>query len=62
MSYVGKKFPNIAVNAMSEMGDTFKLNILPEISWIDMFGTYANYNEKELSLTMKPFEYLWLKL
>lgn len=30
MSYVGKKFPNIAVNAMSEMGDTFKLNIFEE--------------------------------
>lgn len=28
MSYVGKKFPNIAVNAMNEMGDTFKLNVL----------------------------------
>ncbi|QAR31613.1 peroxiredoxin [Ornithobacterium rhinotracheale] len=27
MSYVGKKFPNIAVNAMNEMGDTFKLNV-----------------------------------
>lgn len=27
MSNVGKKFPNIAVNAMDEMGDTFKLNV-----------------------------------
>ena len=28
MTNVGKKFPNIAVNAMNEMGDTFKLNVL----------------------------------
>ncbi|WP_340065797.1 peroxiredoxin [Ascidiimonas aurantiaca] len=30
MSFVGKKFPNLSVNAMDEMGDTFKLNILEE--------------------------------
>jgi len=30
MSYVGKKFPNLAVDAMNEMGDTFKVNILEE--------------------------------
>lgn len=30
MSFVGKKFPNISVNAMDEMGDTFKLNVLDE--------------------------------
>ena len=28
MSYVGKKFPNITVNAIDEMGDTFKLNVV----------------------------------
>ncbi|ANW96343.1 alkyl hydroperoxide reductase [Wenyingzhuangia fucanilytica] len=27
---VGKKFPNIAVNAMNEMGDTFQINVLEE--------------------------------
>jgi len=27
---VGKKFPNITVNAMNEMGDTFQLNVLDE--------------------------------
>lgn len=52
----------LIIQNLSSETQTFKLNILPEISWIDMFGTYANYNEKELSLTMKPFEYLWLKL
>lgn len=30
MSLVGKKFPNLEVNAMNEMGDTFKLNVLDE--------------------------------
>jgi len=30
MSLVGKKFPNIAVDAMSEMGDTFRLNVLEQ--------------------------------
>lgn len=30
MSLVGRKFPNIPVNAMSEMGDTFKVNVLKE--------------------------------
>lgn len=28
MTLTGKKFPNIAVNAINEMGDTFKLNVL----------------------------------
>ena len=30
MAIVGKKFPNLEVNAMNEMGDTFKLNVLEE--------------------------------
>ncbi|UGU15149.1 peroxiredoxin [Sinomicrobium kalidii] len=30
MALVGKKFPNIAVDAMSDMGDTFKVNVLEE--------------------------------
>lgn len=30
MAIVGKKFPNISVDAMSEMGDTFKLNVYKE--------------------------------
>ena len=27
---VGKKFPNLSVDAMNEMGDTFKVNVLEE--------------------------------
>lgn len=30
MSLVGKKFPDITVKAMNEMGDAFKLNVLEE--------------------------------
>jgi peroxiredoxin (alkyl hydroperoxide reductase subunit C) len=30
MTLVGKKFPNLNVNAMNELGDTFKLNVLEE--------------------------------
>lgn len=30
MAFVGKKFPNLDVDAMNDMGDTFKLNILEE--------------------------------
>ena len=30
MALVGKKFPDLEVNAMNEMGDTFKINVLKE--------------------------------
>jgi len=30
MAFVGKKFPNLDVDAMNDMGDTFKINILEE--------------------------------
>jgi peroxiredoxin (alkyl hydroperoxide reductase subunit C) len=30
MAFIGKKFPNIEVNAMNEMGDTIKINVLEE--------------------------------
>ena len=30
MALVGKKFPNLSVDAMNEMGDTFKVNVLEE--------------------------------
>ena len=30
MAIVGKQFPNLDVDAMNEMGDTFKLNVLDE--------------------------------
>ncbi len=30
MAIVGQKFPNLAVNAINEMGDTFQLNVFEE--------------------------------
>ena len=30
MAFVGKKFPDLNVNAMNDLGDTFKLNVLEE--------------------------------
>jgi len=30
MAFIGKKFPDIEVNAMNEMGDTIKINVLEE--------------------------------
>lgn len=30
MAFVGKQFPNLNVNAMNDLGDTFKLNVLEE--------------------------------
>lgn len=30
MALVGKKFPNLAVDAISEMGDTYRINVLKE--------------------------------
>lgn len=30
MSFVGKKFPNLTVDAMNDMGETFKVNVLEE--------------------------------
>ncbi len=52
----------LIIQNLSDQTQTFGLNILPEISWIDMFGNKAKYNEKEQAMTMNPFEYLWVKL
>jgi len=30
MTLVGKEFPNLAVDAMNEMGDTLQINVLEE--------------------------------
>jgi len=52
----------LIINNLSSKTQTFKIAIQPEISWIDMFGSSGNYDEIKQHLTMKPFEYLWLKL
>lgn len=50
MSNVGLKFPNIAVNAMDEMGDTFKLNIFE----------HATKNKKKVLLFWYPKDFTYV--
>ena len=50
MSYVGRKFPNITVDAMNEMGDTFKLNVLEE----------ARKNNKKVVLFWYPKDFTFV--
>ena len=50
MAFVGKKFPNLIVNAMNEMGDTFKINILEE----------AQKNNKKVLLFWYPKDFTFV--
>ncbi len=50
MALVGRKFPNISVNAMNEMGDTFKLNVLEE----------AQKNSKKVILFWYPKDFTFV--
>ena len=50
MSLVGKKFPNIPVNAMNEMGETFQVNVLEE----------AVKNKKKVLLFWYPKDFTYV--
>jgi len=50
MTSVGKKFPDLSVNAMNEMGDTFKLNVLEE----------AKKNNKKVVLFWYPKDFTFV--
>jgi len=50
MALVGKKFPNISVDAMNDMGDTFKLNVLEE----------AKNNNKKVVLFWYPKDFTFV--
>ena len=50
MALVGKKFPNLSVDAMNEMGDTFKVNILDE----------AVNNKKKVLLFWYPKDFTYV--
>lgn len=50
MSFVGKKFPNLNVDAMNEMGDTFKVNVLEE----------ATKNNKKVLLFWYPKDFTFV--
>lgn len=50
MALVGRKFPNLSVNAMDELGDTFKLNVLEE----------ARKNNKKVLLFWYPKDFTFV--
>ena len=50
MTIVGKKFPTLEVNAINEMGDTFKLNVLDE----------AQKNNKKVLLFWYPKDFTFV--
>jgi len=50
MALVGKQFPNIAVNAMNEMGDTIQINVLEE----------ATKNNKKVLLFWYPKDFTFV--
>lgn len=50
MTLVGKQFPNLAVNAMDEMGDTFKINVLE----------VAKKNKKKVVLFWYPKDFTYV--
>ena len=50
MTLVGKKFPDLSVNTMNEMGETFKLNVLEE----------ATKNNKKVILFWYPKDFTFV--
>ncbi|WP_282144251.1 peroxiredoxin [Cellulophaga baltica] len=50
MSIVGKKFPSLSVNAMNDLGDTFKINVLEE----------AQKNNKKVVLFWYPKDFTFV--
>ncbi|HLS29767.1 MAG TPA: peroxiredoxin [Flavobacteriaceae bacterium] len=50
MTFVGKQFPDLEVDAMDEMGDTFKINVLEE----------AKKNNKKIVLFWYPKDFTYV--
>lgn len=50
MALVGRQFPDLDVNAMNEMGDTFKVNVLEE----------AKNNNKKVVLFWYPKDFTFV--
>ena len=50
MALVGKQFPDLNVDAMNEMGDTFKINVLEE----------AKNNNKKVLLFWYPKDFTFV--
>lgn len=47
---------------LSPQAQECRLKIQPEITWVDLFGKRADYDEKLQTLKLKPYQYLWIKL
>ncbi len=52
----------LIIQNLSPVKQTFKMSMLPEISWTDMFGNSVNYDEKDQLITLEGHGYLWMKL
>ncbi len=46
MSLVGKKFPNVTIDAMSEMGDDLRINIFEETTKNQQKSTFILVSER----------------
>jgi maltose alpha-D-glucosyltransferase/alpha-amylase len=52
----------LIIQNLSPEKQTFRMSMLPEISWTDMFGNKAQHDEKDQLLSLEGYAYLWIKL
>lgn len=52
----------LIVQNLSSQPQTCRLKFQPEIVWTDIFGNQGNYDETSQTLTLQPWEYLWLEV
>jgi maltose alpha-D-glucosyltransferase/alpha-amylase len=52
----------LIIHNLSGNPESCKITFQPEITWKDMFGNQAFYDELNQVLHLKPYEYLWLKI
>ncbi len=50
------------IHNLSKNHESCIVKFQPEITWTDMFGSPAFYDELNQVLHLKPYEYLWLKV
>jgi maltose alpha-D-glucosyltransferase / alpha-amylase len=52
----------LIVQNLSSQPQTCRLKFQPEIVWTDIFGKQGSYDETSQTLSMQPWEYLWLEV
>ena len=52
----------LIIQNLSSEKQTFRMSMLPEISWTDMFRKKAQHDEKNQLVTMEGYAYHWIKL